>query len=195
MPDQLSSRHDDTTPNSGQDAALPLGMPATRKLSAHDLGLVSLALLNEGESYGSRLSDHIEQLSNGFYRPSPGMLYPVLGGLTERGLVSQQRQGRRKYYRLTDEGHAYLDEYATTARRVRARLESAGRKLNALFASLSQTLDDETEAMPLAQDMLGARMDLKAALHESRHASPAAQRRILLLLQDTAARIRDEAQR
>ncbi|OBX33941.1 transcriptional regulator YqjI [Halomonas elongata] len=188
-----SSSHDGTPPLTAQDAALPLGMPATRKLSAHDLGLVSLALLADEESYGSQLSDRIERLSNGFYRPSPGVLYPLLGVLSERGSLTQYRRGRRKYYRLTSRGEAYLGENAEAANRVEARLRSAGRKLNALYASINQTLDDDTLAMPLAQEMLSARMDLKAALHESRHASPDAQRRILRLLQDTAERIRAAA--
>lgn len=194
MPDHSSSPHDTASPPSAQDAALPLGMPATRKLSAHDLGLVSLALLADEESYGSQLSERIERLSNGFYRPSPGVLYPLLGELSERGSLTQYRRGRRKYYRLTSRGDAYLGANAEAAHRVEARLRSAGRKLNALYASLNQTLDDDTLALPLAQEMLSARMDLKAALHASRHASPEDQRRILQLLQDTAARIRDEAQ-
>ncbi|WP_148252843.1 PadR family transcriptional regulator [Aidingimonas lacisalsi] len=191
MPDSAAD-NDDLTSSSSQDAALPLGMPATRKLSARDLSIISLALLADEESYGSQLSERIEQLSNGFYRPSPGVLYPALKDLSDRGLLTQHRQGRRKYYRVTREGKQWLHDNADAAERVASRLRSAGRKLNALFASMSEALDDDTLAMPLAQDMLSARMDLKAALHESRHAPPDAQQRILRLLQETAERIRIE---
>ncbi|MBE2167467.1 MULTISPECIES: PadR family transcriptional regulator [Cobetia] len=189
----VDSDHGPSLPPSDVPNALPLGMPATRKLSAHDLGLVTLALLDAEKSYGSQLGDRIEALSNGFYRPSPGMLYPVLGRLAEQGLITQQREGRRKYYSLTREGSTYLTEHHASAQQVRSRLDSAGRKLNALFADLRHSLADETQAMPLAQELLTARMDMKAALHESRGASPEAQRRILQLLQETIARIRHEA--
>lgn len=187
------SDHNSSLPPSEVSNALPLGMPATRKLSAHDLSLVTLALLDEEKSFGSQLGDRIDALSNGFYRPSPGMLYPVLKSLAEQGLITQRREGRRKYYSLTEEGSIYLTTQRTSAQRVTSRLDSAGRKLNALFADLTHSLGDETQAMPLAQELLTARMDMKAALHESRGASPEAQRRILTLLQETTARIRQES--
>lgn len=189
----VDSDHGSTQPPSDVPNALPLGMPATRKLSAHDLGLVAIALLDAEKSFGSQLGDRIEALSNGFYRPSPGMLYPVLGRLAEQGLITQQREGRRKYYSLTPEGSRYLVTQSTSAQRVISRLDSAGRKLNALFADLRHNLADDAQAMPLAQELLTARMDMKAALHESRGASPEAQRRILRLLQETTERIRQES--
>lgn len=189
---QAPRRDDDPTTAPDGPSALPLGMPATRKLSARELGLVALALLAAEAGYGSQLSDRIERLSNGFYRPSPGMLYPVLGEMSERGHLAQTRQGRRKYYRVTAPGEAHLARHREAADRLLSRLEFAGRKLNALLESMSHTIDDEALVRPLAQEMLSARMDLKAALHESRHLSTDKQRRIIRLLQDTAARVRAE---
>ncbi|GED21503.1 PadR family transcriptional regulator [Halomonas halmophila] len=192
MPDSFPDHADPTTARR-HAPSLPLGMPATRKLSAEDLGILVLSLIEEADSYGSQLSERIEQLSNGFYRPSPGTLYPALKSLSEHGLLCQQRQGRRKYYRITPPGRDWLALHRQAAERVSSRLQNAGRKLTALYASMSEALDDDALALPLAQEMLSARMDLKAALHESRHASPDAQRRVLRLLQDTAERIRAEA--
>lgn len=168
---------------------LPMGMPAARKLSGDELGLVLLTLLADADGYGTELGDRIEYLSGGFYRPSPGSLYPVLTALGRDGYVAQQREGRRKYYRLTDRGRDYRREHAGTAERVVARLERAGRKYRALRQAMADIADSDEEGASLAQDLLEARMELKSILHRSLDRPPAVQRRIVALLDETAERL------
>lgn len=171
-------------------ASLPLGMPATRKLSNYELGLLVLTLLIGTPRYGSDLAQTIETLSQGFYRPSPGMLYPVLATLTEQRYLVQQRKGRRKYYALTEEGKEYLEAQRDTADHISQRLARAGRKLARLQQVLSENADTSDQILPLAKELMTARMDLKAALHETQHLSPTAQQAILGIIHDAAARIR-----
>ena len=72
-----------------------------------------LAILAEGESYGYAILKRVRELSNGQLEWTDGMLYPLLHRLHRLGLVTTEWQTppegrRRKYYALTDEGHAAL---------------------------------------------------------------------------------------
>lgn len=172
------------------EAALPLGMPATRKLSNHELGLLVLILLTDTPRYGSDLAQAIETLSKGFYRPSPGMLYPVLAKLTEQRCLVKERRGRRKYYALTDEGKRYLTTRRDSGEQIYQRLQRAGQKLQRLHEVLSETTESPSQALPMAQELMTARMDLKAALYKTQHLSLEAQEEVLTILRDAAERIR-----
>lgn len=168
---------------------LPLGMPSARKLSARELRLLLLTLLEETTAHGSALAKRIERLSQGFYRPSPGSLYPALSKLLERGWIERFKHGRLKIYQLTDEGRAYRQAHCDEADRTLVRLQRAGRKLVAMCRAYELNMPDE-EIPALAQAMLEARMDLKAALHESLALPAEQQRLIIAALKDTSAAIR-----
>ena len=75
-----------------------------------------LAILSEGESYGYAILKRVRDLSDGELDWTDGMLYPLLHRLDRLGLVTTQWQSppngrRRKYYAITDEGHAALNEH------------------------------------------------------------------------------------
>jgi DNA-binding PadR family transcriptional regulator len=75
-----------------------------------------LAILAEGESYGYAILKRIRERSGGELDWTDGMLYPLLHRLHRLGLVTTEWQTppegrRRKYYAMTDEGHAALAEH------------------------------------------------------------------------------------
>lgn len=72
-----------------------------------------LSILSEGESYGYAIIKRVEELSDGEWRWTDGMLYPVLHRLERAGYVEaswgkSDSGRRRKYYRLTEQGRAEL---------------------------------------------------------------------------------------
>jgi PadR family transcriptional regulator len=72
-----------------------------------------LAILAEGDSYGYAIIKRVSELSRGQLRWTDGMLYPVLHRLERLGHVGARwvaaESGRkRKYYRITRKGRAYL---------------------------------------------------------------------------------------
>lgn len=74
-----------------------------------------LAILAEGDSYGYAILKRVGELSGGELEWTDGMLYPVLHRLERLGYVEarwgQSETGRRRrYYRLTREGRAQLEE-------------------------------------------------------------------------------------
>lgn len=70
-----------------------------------------LDALKERPRHGYEVIQHIEERSEGRYRPSPGTVYPTLQMLEELGHVRCQEEGGKKIYALTDEGRGDLDAH------------------------------------------------------------------------------------
>ena len=62
---------------------------------------IIVAVLRRSNKNGKEITDEIENLSLGLWRPSPGSLYPTLGELVEEGIIEKDRNGK---YRLTELG-------------------------------------------------------------------------------------------
>jgi DNA-binding PadR family transcriptional regulator len=99
-----------------------------RFLDPGDLQLIILQLLSEKPSYGYELIKSIEERLSGGYAPSPGVVYPTLTLLEERGLTQavEPTEGGRKTYTITDAGRAELGANATRLREITERLEHTG---------------------------------------------------------------------
>jgi len=74
-----------------------------------------LAILTEGESYGYAILKRVRELSAGDLEWTDGMLYPLLHRLDRLGHVeaswgTSPEGRRRRYYTITPEGAAALDE-------------------------------------------------------------------------------------
>lgn len=73
-----------------------------------DIKYILLALLAEQPQHGYQLIKELEARQGGFYRPSPGSVYPTLQLLEEGGyLTSEQVEGKR-VYTITDSGRQLL---------------------------------------------------------------------------------------
>jgi DNA-binding PadR family transcriptional regulator len=68
-------------------------------------GLLSFSvlwLLTKKDMYGQELAECLGKMRS--TKPNPGTLYPALQELERRGLVETRREGRKKFYVLTDSG-------------------------------------------------------------------------------------------
>ena len=99
-----------------------------RFLDPGDLSLLILQLLSEKPSYGYELIKSIEERLSGGYAPSPGVVYPTLTLLEERGFaqVVEPTDGGRKTYAITDAGKAELKANEGRLREITERLEHTG---------------------------------------------------------------------
>lgn len=61
--------------------------------------MLIVRLLAGSPKNGVELMDAVEQMTQGWWRPSPGSIYPVLEQLTEEGLVKKLADGK---YELTE---------------------------------------------------------------------------------------------
>jgi DNA-binding PadR family transcriptional regulator len=75
-----------------------------------DVRAALLLLLAETPQNGYQLIQEIERRTEGYWKPSPGSVYPSLQQLEDEGLVRAQEQDSRRTYTLTDEGRAYVDD-------------------------------------------------------------------------------------
>jgi len=57
-----------------------------------------LNILRKSPKTGAEIIDEIENMSQGWWRPSPGCIYPMLKGMVQDGLLKEREDGR---YELT----------------------------------------------------------------------------------------------
>jgi len=161
-------------------------MPGGRKLSAADLQLTILALLAERPAHGYELIKIIEERSNGFYTPSPGVIYPALTYLEEIGQASVEQEGARKLYRITAEGQAALAAGRATADAILQALSRIGGRMEEVREAFAGVADPDAGA---SDDIHRARHALKHALMRKRGCAPDEASRIARILDRAAAEI------
>jgi DNA-binding PadR family transcriptional regulator len=74
-----------------------------------DVRAAMLLLLEEQPQNGYQLIQEIERRTGGFWKPSPGSVYPALQQLEDEGLVRAHESDSRRSYSLTDEGRTYVE--------------------------------------------------------------------------------------
>src|SRR3979490_1158079 len=65
-----------------------------------------LALLAEQPRHGYEIIGEIGERSGGFWKPSPGSIYPTLQLLADEGLVTSTEDNGKRLFELTGEGRA-----------------------------------------------------------------------------------------
>jgi DNA-binding PadR family transcriptional regulator len=103
---------------------------AGRMLATGDLRLIALALIAEQPRHGYEIIKVLEEKTEGWYSPSPGIVYPTLTYLEEAGYVTAQAEGAKKLYTITDEGRAHLDENRDFVDAVLERFAAIGEKVS-----------------------------------------------------------------
>jgi DNA-binding PadR family transcriptional regulator len=120
-----------------------------RKLASADLQLLILALLAEKPRHGYELIKAFEERSNGFYSPSPGMIYPALTYLEELGHAKVEVEGSRKLYHITSTGRDHLSQNRATVDSLFAQLDDVGRRMDRVRRAFAGTDEAEDEAGPV----------------------------------------------
>lgn len=104
--------------------------PLTPALKQDHAELVVLSVLRDEPRYGYAISRLVQARSDGAFRLTPGVLYPLLTRLEKQGLVTTQWEEvkaessdpdadgrRRKWYRLSPKGLRRLDQRIDAHRR------------------------------------------------------------------------------
>ncbi|MDG6999825.1 MAG: PadR family transcriptional regulator [Nitrososphaerota archaeon] len=68
-----------------------------------------LSLLHEKSMTGKEIMEETAKRTNGSWKPSPGLVYPLLGKLLSSGLIEEVEEGRG--YQITKAGQDYLAQY------------------------------------------------------------------------------------
>jgi DNA-binding PadR family transcriptional regulator len=98
-----------------------------RMFEGGELRLVLLKLIADQPRHGYELIKAVEDLTEGDYAPSPGVVYPTLTMLEDMGLVREVKsKDAKKVFEATDEGRAHLEENAQEVEELFDKLEGHG---------------------------------------------------------------------
>jgi DNA-binding PadR family transcriptional regulator len=169
------------------------GFGMGRKLASADLQLLILGLLNEKPSHGYEIIKALDERSNGFYVPSPGMIYPALTYLEEIGYATVEAIGARKQYHITESGKEHLESNRSSAEALFTQFGRVGERMDRLRRALdAEEAGEESsaESNPRGSKSLHrARRELKGALMNKWDSSREEQDRIAAILTRAAAEI------
>jgi DNA-binding PadR family transcriptional regulator len=165
------------------------GFPRGRKFSSDDLQLLLLSMIDAQPSHGYELIKALETRSNGFYSPSPGMVYPALTYLEELGYVTVQLEGNRKRYELADMGRDYLAANRERVELMLAKLTHIARKMDSVRRAFAGEEPADMSEGGWLPELNEARRTLKHALLRRDNAPADEQRRIAAILMRAAREI------
>ncbi|QAS52037.1 PadR family transcriptional regulator [Halobacillus litoralis] len=83
-----------------------------REIMKGSIDILMLNLVNRHDMYGYEIVKHLREESDQLYNMSEGTLYPALKRLEKKEWLTsywtETTHGRRKYYKITDEGRKIL---------------------------------------------------------------------------------------
>jgi DNA-binding PadR family transcriptional regulator len=88
-----------------------------------DLKYILLDLIKDKPRHGYEIIRELEDKSYGFYKPSPGVIYPTLQMLEEMGYANSTEQEGKKIYSITEGGLAFLAKKKDIADGVRSQIK------------------------------------------------------------------------
>jgi len=118
-----------------------------------------LELLEEKHRTGKEIIDYATKQSNGIWKPSPGLIYPLLGRLLDEDLIEEAKDGRYQLTKKGSETAADVDKINDIVKKqldVLFRLGNVGRFVvmdmlekifsmgSVLSSNISQMTDEET---------------------------------------------------
>jgi len=166
------------------------GFGMGRKLASADLQLLILGLLADKPRHGYEIIKALEELSKGFYAPSPGMVYPALTYLEEIGHATVETDGTRKLYHITRLGREHLNERRAESDALFSQFNRVGERMEHLRRAMRRARDEDDDGGGRgSKALLRARRALKSALAEKCNGSIEEQDRIAEILRRAAEEI------
>ena len=74
--------------------SIPMWPFAWKMHGRRGLRMWTLSMLSRGPKNGAEIVDEIERMTQGWWRPSPGSIYPLLADLQREGLIQKRPDGR-----------------------------------------------------------------------------------------------------
>lgn len=138
-----------------------------------DLKFVILRLLSRQPMHGYEIMQALERRAGGWYRASPGSVYPTLQMLEDQGLVTSKEEGGKRVYHITEDGRRYLERHGDLVDEIFDRVEAfthrvwnkETRELSSAFSRLAQAAFETAFAPSLDAE---ARRRIKEILDRAR---------------------------
>jgi len=140
-----------------------MGMGSGRKRGG--LRYWILNLLYEKNLNGAGIMDEMEKQTLGWWRPSPGSVYPMLESMVQDGLIRKLKDGK---YELTAEGKSSLDLNGTRFGRTPRTVEGILGEISGFISLLEDILQSEPQTDGLYREQiekLAERMKKLSGMH------------------------------
>lgn len=126
---------------------------------------IILLALAEGPKHGYQIMQWLEEQSGGFWKLSPGSVYPALQLLEDQGLATSERSGGRRVYTLADSGRDEANAVQSThGAQPWLLARSAGEQRFRLWRAISE-LGTRTRAVAVAGTPQQAELTLTILAH------------------------------
>lgn len=155
-----------------------------------ELRFVVLALLADAPRHGYEVIKALEDLSSGFYSPSPGVIYPTLTYLEETGHAVSAPDGNKKVYSITEEGRAYLAKNRHVANAALKRIRAVGERMARARQWYDWSEGRDRDIPEVQPEVNEARRALKTAIAARLDSSPETQRKLANILHKAAENIK-----
>jgi DNA-binding PadR family transcriptional regulator len=117
---------------------------------------MAIYLLASGPKNGVELMDGVQNITRGWWRPTPGSIYPLLKEMSDQGLVKRREDGK---YELTPDGRKQADEAFGPHMR-RRRPQTTGDMVSQMFSMVSHMEDLGGASSDEVKPHIGALKDL-----------------------------------
>ena len=100
-----------------------VGSSVPRGFSRHFI----LETLKKKPHTGKELIDSAINQSEGKWKPSPGLIYPLLGRLLDEGLIEESQNGK---YQITEKGQTTLEDLESFNKNMKKQMDTMMRMTN-----------------------------------------------------------------
>jgi len=153
-----------------------------------------LKMLGEKPMSGSEIMTELESKTNGYWKPSPGSIYPLLAWLQDKGYTKeadQQESGIRRYT-LTEQGKVFLDQESKRREELDRRLEHFRKERTSGFVSPAWFAFDRENARELRKVAREFGKAVRDVFHEMRREhSKAATEQAMRTLEEATKKLQD----
>jgi len=80
-----------------------------------------LHLLKEKPMTGKEIMDEVEKRSAGVWKPSPGLVYPLLGRLQKQGFIEEGEGGK---FKVTPNGEEALNQFIKMEQEIKKKVDA-----------------------------------------------------------------------
>jgi DNA-binding PadR family transcriptional regulator len=137
----------------------------TKPFKKGGLRMWVFSILQQSHSNGAEIMDQIEMATQGWWRPSPGSVYPLLEELQKEGSINKREDGR---YELTSKGKQELEspwgiptKQPHTTQEILIEIENYVSYLEDLNMSDKSKVFTQIEQLRNIKDRLAALIDSK----------------------------------
>ena len=121
-------------------------------------------LKEEGPLHGYGIMNRIKERT-GFWKPSPGSIYPALNSMVRKGLIEESEQGREKRYTLTEKGARIAEDMKDLRATMKERVLSLIADILDMDREEARNMLEEIKARHETSPFCGPLHDILGALH------------------------------